>query len=282
MHQRIRERLPHLPALADTAYRHRSTQAALLEAATAADADQVFEHEGRRFRRTMFKSYTTPGHKPPPPTVVIDDLATGDQHDVTREEDEAFWAWALVETLRHTGVRIEELLEITQLALISYTLTDTGEVVPLLQIVPSKSNEERLLLVGPELASVLASIVSRLRSAHNGVIPLVARYDNHERLTGPNLPHLFQRKLGHRHEVISYRTVQKLLTQALERACLRDAANNPLHYTPHDFRRMFATESVTGGLPVHIVARLLGHKNLNTTQAYLAVFNEDLIVACHE
>jgi site-specific recombinase XerD len=279
MHQRIRERLPHLPALADTADRHRSAQAALLAAATAAGADQVFEHEGRRFRRSMFKSYTTPGHKPPPPTVVIDDLATGDQLDVTREEDEAFWAWALVETLRHTGVRIEELLEITQLALVSYTLTDTREVVPLLQIVPSKGNEERLLLVGPELASVLASIVSRLRRAHNGVIPLVARYDHHERLTGPNLPHLFQRKLGHRHEVISYRTVQKLLTQTLQRADLRDTANNPLHYTPHDFRRMFATESVTGGLPVHIAARLLGHKNLNTTQAYLAVFNEDLIRA---
>jgi site-specific recombinase XerD len=32
---------------------------------------------------------------------------------------------------------------------------------------------------------------------------------------------------------------------------------------------MFATEAVNGGLPVHIVARLLGHKNLNTTQAYM-------------
>ncbi|OHV54479.1 integrase [Pseudofrankia sp. BMG5.36] len=40
---------------------------------------------------------------------------------------------------------------------------------------------------------------------------------------------------------------------------------------------MFTTEAVTGGLPVHIAARLLGHQTITTTQAYLAVFQEDLI-----
>jgi hypothetical protein len=40
---------------------------------------------------------------------------------------------------------------------------------------------------------------------------------------------------------------------------------------------MFATEAVSGGLPVHITARLLGHHNLATTQAYLAVFQDDLV-----
>ncbi|WP_253266489.1 tyrosine-type recombinase/integrase [Streptomyces sp. 6-11-2] len=50
-----------------------------------------------------------------------------------------------------------------------------------------------------------------------------------------------------------------------------------MNYTPHDFRRMFATEAVTGGLPVHIAARILGHKTLTTTQAYLAVFQDDLV-----
>lgn len=277
MHQRVRERLPHLPLLADTAAAHRDEQATLLAAATAAGDGQIFDHDGRRLRRTTFKSYLVPGHPPPPANVVVEDLATGQRLDLTRAEDDAFWAWAVIETLRHTGVRIEELLELTQFALISYTLADTGEVVPLLQVVPSKSDEERLLLVGPELASVLASIVSRLRQRHGGMIPLTCRYDTLERVTGPPLPHLFQRKWGHRHEVISKRTVQKLLTDTLRLTGLRDAAGEALHYTPHDFRRMFATESVTGGLPVHIAARLLGHRNLNTTQAYLAVFNDDLV-----
>jgi hypothetical protein len=40
---------------------------------------------------------------------------------------------------------------------------------------------------------------------------------------------------------------------------------------------MFATDAVAGGLPVHILARLLGHANLNTSQAYTAVFNDDLV-----
>ena len=35
--------------------------------------------------------------------------------------------------------------------------------------------------------------------------------------------------------------------------------------------------AATGGLPVHIAARLLGHKNLATTETYTAVFQDDLI-----
>jgi Phage integrase family len=42
-------------------------------------------------------------------------------------------------------------------------------------------------------------------------------------------------------------------------------------------RRIFATDAVSSGLPVHIVARLLGHKNLSTTQAYMAVFDEEIV-----
>jgi hypothetical protein len=40
---------------------------------------------------------------------------------------------------------------------------------------------------------------------------------------------------------------------------------------------MFVTDAVTGGLPVHIAAKILGHHSLNTTQAYLAVFQDELI-----
>ncbi|WP_199562079.1 tyrosine-type recombinase/integrase [Micromonospora deserti] len=59
---------------------------------------------------------------------------------------------------------------------------------------------------------------------------------------------------------------------AIARAGITDAAGRPLRYTPHDFRRMFATEAVTGGLPVHTAAKVLGHANINTTQSYTAVF----------
>ena len=159
----------------------------------------------------------------------------------------------------------------------SYRLPGSGEVVPLLQIVPSKSNEERLLLVDPELASVLATVITRLRAGNDGAVPLVARYDHHERTTGPLLPHLFQRALGARREVISPGTVYKLINTALAAAGLKDATGQPLAYQPHDFRRCFTTAAVTGGLPVHIAARILGHKSLTTTETYMAVFQDDLI-----
>lgn len=279
MHQRVRERLPNLPILVDEAERYRTQQAALLAAAQEAPRGDVFQHNGSHFRRVAHDyhpRYADPGT---PGTVLVEDTTTGERIDITRREADAFWAWAITETLRLTGVRVEELLEITHLALVSYRLADTAEIVPLLQIVPSKSDQERLLLVSPELASVLATIVTRLRRDNGGAVPLVARYDDHERVTGPPLPHLFQRKIGWRQTVIGTSYVYNLLNDTIDRAGLCDAAGQALRYTPHDFRRMFATDAVTGGLPVHIAARLLGHQSIATTQAYLAVFQDDLIRA---
>ena len=57
----------------------------------------------------------------------------------------SFWSWAIIETLRHTGIRLEELLEITHHSLVQHRTPGSGEVVPLLQIPPSKTDEERLL-----------------------------------------------------------------------------------------------------------------------------------------
>jgi len=280
MHQRVRERLPNLPALVETAEGHRAQQTALLTAAKATPVGGAFTHDGAHYRRvihnysTNYVKYSDPGT---PGTVLIEKVDTGQRSDITREEQDAFWAWAIIQTLRLTGVRVEELLELTHLALVSYRLPDTGEIIPLLQIAPSKSDEERLLLVSPELASVLATIVTRLRESNNRTVPLTARYDDHERVTGPPLPHLFQRKIGWRATVIGTTYVYDLLTATIDHAGIHDSTGQPLRFTPHDFRRMFVTEAVTGGLPVHIAARLLGHHNIATTQAYLAVFQDELI-----
>jgi hypothetical protein len=45
----------------------------------------------------------------------------------------------------------------------------------------------------------------------------------------------------------------------------------------HDFRRLFATAAVNTGLPTHIAAALLGHRDLNTTRGYTAVYPDDVI-----
>ncbi|GAA2531105.1 tyrosine-type recombinase/integrase [Winogradskya humida] len=279
MHQRVRDRLPQLPVLVAAGERHRTRQQTLLASAAGVEVGTTFEHDGTTFVRSAPKSAALRARERGPEHVWATDVTTGIQVNVTLAENSAFWGWAVIETLRHTGVRLEELLEITHLALVSYQLPDTGEVVPLLQIVPSKSDTERLLLISPELASVLATIVKRIRDPHTGRIPLVAYYDPHERTTGPLLPHLFQHVLGWRREVFSHTHVRRLLNDVLALTGLTDATGRLLRFTPHDFRRIFATEAVAGGLPVHIAARLLGHEDIATTQAYLAVFQDDLIRA---
>jgi hypothetical protein len=49
-------------------------------------------------------------------------------------------------------------------------------IIPLLQIAPSKTDAERVIPANPELASVLAQIISRVTAA-DGKIALVSRRD---------------------------------------------------------------------------------------------------------
>ena len=85
-----------------------------------------------------------------------------------------------MEVLRNTGVRIEELLEISHHSLVQYKLPTTGEIIPLLQIAPSKTDAERLLVVSPELSEVLSVIIRRVLD-RTGKVPSITAYDNHEK-----------------------------------------------------------------------------------------------------
>ncbi|WP_406275864.1 site-specific integrase [Nocardia sp. NBC_00881] len=67
----------------------------------------------------------------------------------------------------------------------------------------------------------------------------------------------------------------------IKRLCTELAEHHPafrtVQFTPHDFRRLFATELVNNGLPIHIGAALLGHMNIQTTRGYVAVFDENIV-----
>jgi hypothetical protein len=73
---------------------------------------------------------------------------------------------------RGEGIRIEELTELSHHSFIQYKLPATGELIPLLQIAPSKTDTERLLVISPELADVLSEIITRIRGQDTAV-PLV-------------------------------------------------------------------------------------------------------------
>lgn len=191
------------------------------------------------------------------------------------EEANGFWTWALVETLRHTGLRLEEVLELTHFAIQPYTVPETGDTIPLLHIVPSKTDEERLIVASPELASVLSEVIHRVRAGQEH-LPLTRRYDPHEHQLGDPLPHLFVRPFAKELRVISPGGVRRLLDQAAAGAQTQ-IHGRPIKFTAHDFRRVFATDALSSGLPPHIVQVLLGHKSLSTTQIYAAIYPQDVI-----
>lgn len=64
--------------------------------------------------------------------------------------------------------------------------------------------------------------------------------------------------------------IRTILQKVADRAGIMDAGQ-PVRFTPHDFRRLLSTDLVGSGLPLHIVATLLGHLNLETTRGYTAV-----------
>ena len=207
-------------------------------------------------------------------------LGRGPRHrrrrDLTREEDSAFWAWAAIEVLRHTGIRVEELTELSHHSLVQYRLPTAGELVPLLSIAPSKKDAERLLVIGPELADALSAIITRVRGT-SGTVPLTPAYDPHERTWKPPMPLLFQRVVGLENRPISADGSADLLTGALAASGITGTDGKPLTFWPHDFRRVFTTDAILNGMPPHIAQLILGHEDINTTMGYKAVYPEEAI-----
>jgi Phage integrase family len=269
MDQRTREQLPILPVLVATVERARHDSADRLQAAQQVVAGQEFTAAGQRLRRSVMTRHA--GAR-----IWADDLRTGRRRDLTLEEHQGFWTWAAVEVLRATGLRIEELTELSHHSFVHYTLPSTGELIPLLHIAPSKTDVERLLVISPELADVLSAIVARIRDP-GGAVPLVVDYDRHERIWNPPRPLLFQRRLRVEHRPIPQAAIRNLLKSALAETRITDASGRPVIFRPHDLRRLFITDAVMNGMPPHIAQLVVGHKDINTTMHYKAVYPEEVI-----
>ncbi len=89
-------------------------------------------------------------------------------------------------------------------------------------------------------------------------------------------PLLFQRPRGPRHAALDAGTLRRFLNHTLAVSGLTDAARAPLSFSPHDFRRLFATDALRSGLPPHIAAKILGH-TVGTMMGYAAIYPEDVI-----
>jgi hypothetical protein len=267
MDARTRQRLPVLPSLVAALERRRRETATLLDQA-----------RGTTPGETLTAGESTLLRRPRRDGVWVDDPESKPRN-LALEEERAFWAWAIVEALRHTGIRIEELLELSHHSIVKYRLPSTGETIPLLQIVPSKTDAERLLVVSPEMAEVLSAIIRRNQDAA-GALPLVSRYDEYERVWLAPAPLLLQRRINGEQHAFAHSSVLQILTAEVARIGLVDPVEGrPLHYSPHDFRRMFITDAIRNGLPPHIAQVIVGHHDINVTLGYKAVYPDETIQA---
>jgi len=269
MDQRTRERMPVLPLLIASTAAACARAKEALQAAGQTAPGEVFTGGGQTLRRSV--TATGGGAR-----TWAEDPGTGRRRDLTLEEHRAFWTWAIVEILRHTGIRLEELTELSHHSLVQYRLPAAGELIPLLQIAPSKTDAERLLVISPELADVLSTIICRIRN-DDGAVPLVVAYDSHEKLWMPPMPLLLQRRMRAENRPIPSGAIRGLLNTALAGLGVNDAAGAPLRYVPHDFRRLFVTDAIMHGMPPHIAQLVVGHRDINTTMGYKAVYPEEVI-----
>ena len=263
---------PVLPTLVAAAAADLRLATALLDGARSVPDGEQFTVDGQVFTRRdpLDPARALPGR------IYAVPANGGRRIDLLVAEEQAFWTWAAIEVLRHTGIRIEELIELTHHSFAAYTLPTTGEVVPLLQIAPSKTDTERVLLVSPDLGEVMARIIARVRRDRTA-IPLISRWDVPDRRWSPLLPFLFQRpKFGIDRPISDGYLRGQLVRLAVEHH-LAYVDGMALRFTPHDFRRIFATDALRSGLPPHIAAKVLGHADVNVTLGYAAIYPEDVI-----
>ncbi|MFH5207369.1 tyrosine-type recombinase/integrase [Antrihabitans sp. NCIMB 15449] len=273
-HHTIRTLQPLLPVLVDHVDERYTHWRNVLERASTAAHGEHFTQDGQSYTRVYSKGDDRLARDGDTPGVHVRSPQFGRTIDAGLYEDAAFWTWSIIETLRHSGMRIEELTELSQLSVRQYQRPN-GEVIALLVIAPSKSDRERVIPMSAELFHVIACVIRRITHGQR-VVPLATRYDDAERSTSEPQPFLFQRRIGQRLEVMTTNAIGVRIRKVCEDLAETDPRFAGIHFRPHDFRRLFATDLVNNGLPIHIGAALLGHLDLNTTRGYVAVFEEDV------
>lgn len=149
---RTRQRQPLLPVLVEHRESRYDHYRQLLQLAEKAVEGETFTFAGTSYTRVLSEAdRKLSRHTAPiPPRLRNND--SGEMVHIAAEEETTFWDWAAVETLRHSGVRVEELCELTDLSIRQYQ-RPAGEVIALLVIAPSKTDRERVIPMSAELGS---------------------------------------------------------------------------------------------------------------------------------
>ena len=209
VHATVRILQPLLPVLVQYVEADYERWSTLLETATVATDGEQFTVADTVYTRVYSREDLRRVRNGKTPTVRVRDEQAGKSIAVQRYEDSSFWAWAVVETLRHSGLRIEELTELSQLSVRQY-LRPSGEVIALLVVAPSKTDRERVIPMSAELFHVIACIIRRL-TAGRTTVPLATRFDTYDRVWSDPQPFLFQRHIGQHREVMTTGSIAEKL-----------------------------------------------------------------------
>jgi hypothetical protein len=104
---------PLLPTFVAAAEEQKRWAAVIFRFAAAIPEGQEFGFERAHDRRVTRRSCYSDGAARPS----VIDLATDQVLRLHHIEEVAFWSWATIEVFRHSGVRLEELLELTHLSI---------------------------------------------------------------------------------------------------------------------------------------------------------------------
>ncbi|PIZ50861.1 integrase [Candidatus Woesearchaeota archaeon CG_4_10_14_0_2_um_filter_33_13] len=144
----------------------------------------------------------------------------------------------MISLLYASGVRVSELVKIR--------LMDLDLNRKALLVRQGKGKKDRYTILSEKVVAEIRSYLSN-RKEHN--------------------QYLFPSNEGH----ITIRTVQEVLNQA------RTKAKLDKEVTPHKLRHSFATHLLEAKVPESKIQKLLGHKDIKTTQIYAQVSTKNLL-----
>ena len=152
---------------------------------------------------------------------------------------------AIMETLYSSGIRLNELVQLT--------VHDVDLKDKVLHIRKGKGNRQRVVPIGRNASKYLQEYLAEIR-------PRYAKKNQRER-------RIFLTDAG---QPVSGNTVRTSLFKYRKAAGIEKTAS------PHSFRRSCATHLLQQGADIRYVQKLLGHRNIRTTQLYTRVYPTDL------